>query len=71
MNYLTLDHKDKLAMQKLMLHHFSDMAIAEGLTDDEARDYIESEMIIFEKAEKYEECALYRDVLKIWDELND
>ena len=69
MNYLDMTKEEKFKMQKLMLHHYSNEAIAEGLSDEDARDMMVYELSILEEDEKFEECALLRDVIKIWDDL--
>lgn len=58
-------------MQKLMLHRYSVMAIEDGLYDDEVADMIRFELELLEQNERYEECALLRDVIKIWNDLHD
>lgn len=71
MNYTEMNKEEQFQMQKLMLHHYTNIGVAEGMADMDVRDHMEYELKIFEDAEKYEECALIRDVIKIWDELND
>lgn len=61
---------EKFQMQKLMLHHYTNLGLDEGLNDRDLRDYMEYELELMEQDEKYEECALIRDVIKIWDEMN-
>ena len=71
MNYMQMTKEEKFQMQKLMLHHYTTLGISEGLGDVDVREHMEYELAVFEEAEKYEECALIRDVIKIWDEMND
>ena len=70
MNYASLDATEKFRLQKLMLHHYTQMAAAEGLTDKDLELTMREELKMFEREEKYEECALVRDVIKIWEDLN-
>jgi hypothetical protein len=70
MNYTEMNKVEKEQMQKLMLHHYTNMGIAEGLDDWDIRDHIQFELELFEADERYEECALLRDVLKKWDNMN-
>jgi hypothetical protein len=71
MNYTEMNSDEKLQMQKLMMHHYTEIAMIEGLTDEETRDYMQYDLEVFEADERYEECALVRDVLKKWDRMND
>lgn len=71
MNYLEMSDKEKFMMQKLMLRHYSAQALEEGFSDEDCRDFMLYELKMFEEAEKFEECALLRDTIKIWDDLND
>jgi hypothetical protein len=71
MSYTEMNKEEQLQMQKLMLHHYTNMGLAEGLDDIDIREMIEFELELFEADERYEECALLRDVLKKWDSMND
>lgn len=71
MNYTEMTKEEQFQMQKLMLHHYTNLGIAEGLGDVDVREHMVYELGVFEEAEKYEECCLIRDVIKIWDEMNE
>ena len=71
MNYLEMTEQEKFQMQRLMLHRYASEATMEGLSDGECREWMEYELELLEQSEKFEECALLRDTIKIWDDLND
>lgn len=71
MNYTEMSKEEQKQMQKLMLHHYTNLGLAEGMDDLDIRDRMVYELKVFEDDERYEECALVRDVIKIWDRMND
>ena len=71
MNYVKLSDKEKFKLQKLMLNHYTNIAFKEGLNDEDMYLYMTGELMRLEAEEMYEECALLRDTIKIWEDLND
>lgn len=70
-NYTEMNSEEQLQMQNLMIYHYTEISLLEHLSDEEIRDHMLFDLEVFEADERYEECALIRDVLKKWDRMND
>ena len=68
MSYFDMSEEEKRSVQQLILHSFISEGIDQLLPSDDVRMLIIDEMYYLEWEERYEDAALYRDVLKIYDQ---